>query len=70
MDMSMSLDCRILSGTMLNLTCMFWDHTLLIPEEPVIGLSAENETDVAYFERTTPTISHMGMSSAFCLATY
>ncbi len=54
---------------MLSLTCIFGDPALLIPEEPVIGLSAEDETDVAYFERTTPTISHMGMSS-FCLATY
>jgi hypothetical protein len=55
---------------MISLTYIFRDPASLIPEEPVIGLSAEDETDVGYIERTTPTISHMGMSSSFCLATY
>jgi len=45
------------------------DPTSLIPEEPVICLSTEDETDVVFLERTTPTISHMGFPSSFCLAT-
>jgi hypothetical protein len=70
MDISMSLDCRNLKGTMISLACVFGDPASLIPEKPVIDLSAEDETDVAYLERTTPTTSQMGMSSSFCLATY
>ena len=33
---------------MISLTCIFGDSASLVPEEPVIGLSAEDETDVAH----------------------
>ncbi len=55
---------------MISLTCAFGDPTSLIPEEPVIGLSAEDEIDVVLLEKATPTISHMDLPSSFCLATY
>jgi hypothetical protein len=70
MDTSTNLDCRNLKETAMSLTCVLWRPVSLIPEEPVIRLSVEDEKLEVFQGRAMRTISHMGLLSSFSLATY
>lgn len=70
MDISTILDCRNLRETANELDMRFWRPVSLIPEEPVIRLSVEDEKVEVFQGRAIRTISHMGLPSSFSLATY